>query len=166
MVIFETFEWRATASMLVAARPVVAIRVYALSRIAVVVSAERGRPRRAAASPSDPVLPFAMAQLSSPIVCRKPTGLDRPENQSVSASGGYLALDLAQIATPSRMEQVLLRRKAVLAVYLTRKLAGRCSASLSLLRSVKDLTNDAFTLETCSRISISARHGSRAMMAS
>ena len=32
--------------------------------------------------------------------------------------------------------------------------------------SVKDLTNDAFTLETCSRINISARHGSRAMIAS
>jgi hypothetical protein len=44
--------------------------------------------------------------------------------------------------------------------------AGVASASLSLLRSLKDLTSDAFTLETCSRINISALHGSRAMIAS
>jgi hypothetical protein len=37
---------------------------------------------------------------------------------------------------------------------------------LSLLRSVSDLINDAFTPATCSRINISARHGSRAMIAS
>jgi hypothetical protein len=37
---------------------------------------------------------------------------------------------------------------------------------LSLPRSIRDLTNDAFTPATCSRINISARHGSRAMMAS
>ncbi|MEH2568646.1 hypothetical protein V1289_008273 [Bradyrhizobium sp. AZCC 2289] len=67
MVIFETLEWRATASMLVAASPVVAIKVYALSRIAAVVSAERGRPRRAVVSPSDSAAPFAIAQLSSPV---------------------------------------------------------------------------------------------------
>jgi hypothetical protein len=35
---------------------------------------------------------------------------------------------------------------------------------LSLLRPLKDLTSDAFTLDTCSRINISARHGSWAMM--
>jgi hypothetical protein len=53
------------------------------------------------------------------------------------------------------------------AAYLTGSWpADVASASLSLLPSVKDLTSDAFTLATCSRINISARHGSRAMIAS
>jgi hypothetical protein len=46
--------------------------------------------------------------------------------------------------------------------------SGHDSSSLSrsAIRSVRDLTNDAFTLETCSRINISARQGSRAVIAS
>ncbi len=55
--------------------------------MAAVVFSERGRPRRAVTSSANPVLPFAMAQFSSPVVSPQP---DR-------------GLDLAQIGTWPKM---------------------------------------------------------------